>query len=234
MKYVALICARAGSKGLPDKNILPLAGIPLIGWAINAAKNLNQISNIIVSTDSEKISKVAEEFGAEVPFVRPKKLSGDKSSEWLVWRHAIEYLEAQNIFFDGLVVIPTTAPLRSVEDINRCIEKFEEGESDIVITITEANRNPYFNMVNLDSNGNTSLLIQNESKFIRRQDSPEVFDVTTVAYVVKPKFVKQNEGIFDGRVKSVIIPKERAVDIDNKFDFEFAEYLVSKNNERLI
>ena len=146
----------------------------------------------------------------------------------------IEKKLAQNIFFDGLVVIPTTAPLRSVEDINRCIEKFEEGESDIVITITEANRNPYFNMVNLDSNGNTTLLIQNESKFIRRQDSPEVFDVTTVAYVVKPKFVKQNEGIFDGRVKSVIIPKERAVDIDNKGDFEFAEYLVSKNNERLI
>jgi CMP-N-acetylneuraminic acid synthetase len=224
VKYIALICARGGSKGLPDKNILPLAGVPLIGWAIKAAKNVERISRVIVSTDSEQIAQIAKEFGAEVPFMRPGVLSGDNSPEWLVWKHAVEYLE-KNIEFDGLVVIPTTAPLRNIEDINLCINKFEKGKSDIVITVTEAHRSPYFNMVKIDVEGNTSLVIQNENKFTRRQDSPQLFDVTTVAYVVKPTFVKENEGIFEGRVASIEVPAERAIDIDSLMDFKIAECL---------
>lgn len=224
MKYIALICARGGSKGLPDKNILPLAGVPLIGWAIKAAKNVERISRVIVSTDSEQIAQIAKEFGAEVPFIRPGVLSGDNSPEWLTWKHAVEYLE-KNIEFDGLVVIPTTAPLRNIEDINLCINKFEEGKSDIVITVTKAHRSPYFNMVKIDGDGNTSLLIQNENKLTRRQDSPKLFDVTTVAYVVKPLFVKENDNIFEGRVGSIEVPAERAIDIDSPMDFKIAECL---------
>ena len=90
-KVIGLIPARGGSKGLPGKNLLPLANIPLIGWSINSAKKINRISRIIVSTDSSEIAEVARDYGAEVPFLRPAELSMDNSPEWLVWRHAIQY-----------------------------------------------------------------------------------------------------------------------------------------------
>ena len=93
MRYVALICARGESKGLPGKNIKLLEGIPLIGWSIQIALKLKRVSRVIVSTDSEEIAKIALQYGAEVPFIRPKELSLDNSPEWLVWRHAINYLE---------------------------------------------------------------------------------------------------------------------------------------------
>ena len=95
MKYIALICARGGSKTLPRKNVKLLGGIPLIGWSINIAKKIERVSRVIVSTDSEEIEKIALEYGAEVPFIRPQELALDDSPEWLVWRHAINYLESK-------------------------------------------------------------------------------------------------------------------------------------------
>jgi len=223
MKYIVLICARAGSKGLPGKNIKPLNGIPLIGWAINSAKKINRASRIIVSTDSEEIAELALQFGAEVPFIRPKELAEDNSPEWLVWRHAINYLEKNKYeSFDAIVVLPVTAPLRSSVDINSCIDLFEDGSVDSVITVSKAQRSPYFNMT-VNHNGYASLAILPGTKITRRQDAPEVFDMTTVAYVVEKNFIKNNDGIFKGKVKSVTIPRERAVDIDDLLDFKIAE-----------
>ena len=92
MKYIALICARGGSKGLSNKNIKHLNGIPLIGWSINVAKKIENISRIIVSTDSEEIANIALEYGAEVPFIRPKELALDNSPEWLVWRLSLIHI----------------------------------------------------------------------------------------------------------------------------------------------
>ena len=92
MRYVALICARGGSKGVPGKNIKPLGGVPLIGRSILVAKQVERIERVIVSTDSQEIAQVAKEYGAEVPFMRPMELAGDKSSEWHVWQHALDYL----------------------------------------------------------------------------------------------------------------------------------------------
>jgi CMP-N-acetylneuraminic acid synthetase len=227
MKYIALICARGGSKGLPGKNIKPLNGTPLIGWSIKVAKQIDRISRVIVSTDSEEIAKIALEYGAEVPFMRPQELALDDSPEWLVWRHAIDYLkgcENEKIF--SLVVLPVTAPLRSIEDVNNCIDEFEKGNADSVITVSEANRNPYFNMIVNDSKGYSSLVIQPDKGIVRRQDAPKVFDMTTVAYVVDANFVKGFDGIFEGKVKSVIIPPERSIDIDTMLDFEIAEFFL--------
>jgi N-acylneuraminate cytidylyltransferase len=232
MKYIVLICARSGSKGLPGKNIKPLAGIPLIGWSINIAKQLSKISRIIVSTDSEKIAKVALEFGAEVPFIRPKELAQDDSPEWLAWRHAINYIEeSDNEGMDAIVVLPVTAPLRSVNDVNACIDLFESEEVDSVITVSEANRSPYFNMTIDNSDGYTSLAMPPKIQITRRQDAPEVFDMTTVAYVVITDFVNNFNGIFEGKVKSVIIPRERAVDIDDLMDFKIAELMLRNECE---
>jgi len=212
---------------LPGKNIKPLNGIPLIGWSINIAKQIDRVSRIIVSTDSEEIAKVALKYGAEVPFMRPKDLAQDDSPEWLVWRHAIKYVEShEGEDIDAIVVLPVTAPLRSVKDVDTCIDLFEEGGVDSVITVSEANRSPYFNMTVNDDSGYASLVISPENQIIRRQDAPEVFDMTTVAYVVNTNAVKLSNGVFKGKVKSIVIPQERSIDIDTLLDFKIAECLI--------
>jgi len=228
MRYVTLICARGGSKGLPGKNIMQLADIPLIGRSIQIAKQVNRIDRVIVSTDSEEIAKVAIEYGAEVPFIRPKELAHDSSSEWLVWQHAMNYLSNNDTYrIDGLVILPTTAPLRKVIDIENCLDEYEKGNVDVVITVTASHRSPYFNMVVNDDNGYSSLVIP-YTKVHRRQDAPVVYDMTTVAYVLKPEYVQRSKWLLEGKVRSVEIPVERAIDIDTAFDFEIAEYLLNK------
>ena len=122
LKYVALICARGDSKGLPSKNTKLLGGIPLIGRSIQVAKQISRIDRIIVSTDSEEIATVAREYGAEVPFMRPAELAKDTSPEWLVWQHAIGslgYNDSNKV--DVLVNLPTTSPLRNVIDVFRVL-----------------------------------------------------------------------------------------------------------------
>ena len=226
MKYIVLICARGGSKGLPGKNIKLLHGTPLIGWSIKIARKIERASRVIVSTDSEEIAKIALEYGAEVPFMRPQELASDESPEWLTWRHAINYLETQQSGgVDGLIVLPVTAPLRDVCDVDNCIDLFEKGEVDSVITVSDAHRSPFFNMVVNNSGGYSSLVISTDDRITRRQDAPKVYDMATVAYVVNTNFVKKFDGIFEGMVKSVVVPQERAIDIDTLLDFKIAECL---------
>ncbi|MCG3770074.1 MAG: CMP-N,N'-diacetyllegionaminic acid synthase [Nitrosomonadaceae bacterium] len=227
MRTVALICARGGSKGLPGKNIRLLAGRPLIAWAINQARAVKRISRIIVSTDSEEIARVARDAGAEVPFLRPAELAQDTSPEWLVWRHALTFMqESEGAYPDVLIVVPATAPLRAVADLERCLNEYEKGEVDIVITVTDAHRSPYFNMVRKHDDGTVGLVIPSTGTVVRRQDAPVVYDMTTVAYVARPEFVMTRHGIFNGRVRSVHVPVERALDIDTPLDFSIAECLI--------
>ena len=127
------------------------------------------------------------------------------------------------------MVLPVTAPLRSINDVNNCIDLFEKGHTDSVITVSESNRSPYFNMTVNDNSGYASLVITPENQITRRQDTPKVYDMTTVAYVVNADFVKENNGIFEGRVKSITVPQERAVDIDTLLDFKIAECLLSSH-----
>lgn len=221
--YIALICARGGSQGLPGKNIKALLDKPLIAWTISVAKNISRVDRVVVSTDSKEIADIAIKYGAEVPFMRPGELAQNDSPEWLVWQHALEFLQNDGGLPAGLVVLPVTSPLRSVSDVNRCLDEYEKGCSDVIVTATEANRSPYFNMLKSDSDGYVSLVMSPKKTITRRQDAPELFDMTTVAFVVDPKFVLHNKAIFDGRVRSVLIPKERAVDIDTEFDFKLAE-----------
>ena len=225
-KYIACIFARGGSKGLPNKNILDLDGIPLIAHSIKIAKQIKKISRIYVSTDSKKIAQISLDYGAEVPFIRPKKYATDTSSEFSAWKHMVEYLDKEseeNI--EAIISIPTTSPLRSQEDINNCIDEYEKYKPDAVITVTESNTNPFFNMIKINNDGYVSLF--NESNRVyRRQDAPKGFDVTTVAYVVNINFIKNNNYLFDGKIRMVNVPRERALDIDNKLDFIFAQHLI--------
>lgn len=235
MRYIALICARGGSKGVPGKNIRSLGGRPLIGWAIHAAKQVKRISRVIVSTDSEEIARVAKECGAEVPFLRPADLARDDSPEWLVWRHALKHLaEHDQDQPDGLVVVPATAPLRQAEDIENCLDEYEKGEVDVVVTYSDAHRSPYFNMVVNDQEGYCSLVIPPKTKISRRQDAPVVFDMSTVAYVARPQFVNEYNVLFEGRVRGVYVPSERALDIDTPLDFRVAECLIADDPKEVV
>jgi CMP-N-acetylneuraminic acid synthetase len=227
MNIVALICARGGSKGVPGKNIRSLGGRPLITWAIAQARAVQRVDRVIVSTDSPEIAAVARAAGAEVPFMRPAELAGDTSAEWLVWRHALTQLAASGPMPDALLVVPATAPLRTPEDLDRCLDAYMLGAVDTVITVTDAHRNPYFNMVRTTDDGYAALVIPPDGEIVRRQEAPRIRDMTTVGYVARPTFVLQHEGIFAGRVRPVHVPLERALDIDTPLDFQIAEWVVA-------
>ena len=213
---------------MPGKNLKILDGDPLVVRAIKQIKQIDRIDRILVSTDSRGIAEVAISAGAEVPFMRPSELAEDDSPEWEVWRHAVTYLkEVEGDCPDLLMVVPPTAPLRSKDDLESILDEYERGQADIVITVTDAHRSPYFNQVKIGDLGLASLAIHPKTSITRRQDTPEIFDVTTVAYVARPEFIMEKEGIFEGDVRTVFVPKERALDIDTDLDFRLAEFFLS-------
>jgi N,N'-diacetyl-8-epilegionaminate cytidylyltransferase len=227
---VAGVFARGGSKGVPKKNIRLLHGKPLLAYAIEHALNSSLIDRVIVSTDDAEIASVARQYGAEVPFIRPAELAGDDSPEWNAWQHAISTLngESSGPRLDAFVCVPATSPLRKSEDLDCCIRTLLAGDADIVITVRHAERNPYFNMVTIDAEGYAHLAAQPEQETFRRQDAPTMFDITTVAYAARPSFVLSSSSMFKGKVRAVVVPAERALDIDTEFDFQLAEFLMSK------
>ena len=234
MDYVALIFARSGSKGLPGKNLKVLGDKPLIGIAIECALKISRIKRVIVSTDAEEIATVSRRYGAEVPFLRPAELALDSTPEWHAWQHALNYLkDFEGSLPKSMVSLPTTSPLRSVVDVDNCINEYEKGLSDVVVTITNSHRNPYFNMVKEDASGEFVLVNKPDQIITQRQHTPTVFDLTTVCYVANSQFVLTNNGIFEGKVGAVKVPQERAIDIDTEFDFEIAQALIKSGKVNL-
>jgi N-acylneuraminate cytidylyltransferase len=130
-----------------------------------------------------------------------------------------------------MVSLPPTAPLRSRQDIENCLDEFYKKEADVVITVTDAHRNPYFNMVKTNVDGNVNLVNYTDPTITRRQDAPQIYDVTTLCYVARPEFVMKHNSIFEGRVKAVHVPVERSIDIDSLLDFEIAEFLMNKQRD---
>ncbi len=227
MAIPAFIFARGGSKGLPNKNILDFCGKPLIAWSIQQALEVEEIDRVIVSTDSIAIAQIAEHYGAEVPFLRPKDLAADNSSEILSWKHALDYEKiSSGSYPEVFLSVPATAPLRQVKDLEKCLEKFRKSDIDILITVTESPKNPFFNVVKIDRTGLVSKLMQSDEQVFRRQDAPAAYDITSVCYVAKPSYILKANNIFDGKVSAYEVPAERAIDIDSKLDLEFAEHIL--------
>lgn len=226
----AFIFARGGSQGVPRKNIRMLGGKPLIAHAIESGLHCSAIDRVVVSTDDEEIAAVAREYGAEIPFMRPGELARNDTPELLAWKHAIENFRKRDDLptVDIFVSLPATSPFRDVTDIEACLGMFLEHDPDIVVTVKPASRHPAFNMVTLDGDGNAQLAMKTGHRIHRRQDAPAMFDMTTVAYVAKPDFILRTDSIFDGRVMAVTVPEGRALDIDTMLDFEFAEFLVER------
>jgi CMP-N-acetylneuraminic acid synthetase len=229
LRLTAFTFARGGSKGLPGKNIRRLAGKPLIGWAIEQALAVPDIGRVVVSTDDAEIAAVARDFGAEVPFIRPVDLASDTASEWDAWRHALRFLEEhEGALPDPFISVPATSPLRLPADIAACLALYAEGGSDMVVAVTEAHRNPWFNMVLTRTDG-TVVPVNNPGGMVtRRQDAPSVYDMTTFAYVADPRHILSQRGLFSGRVRAVMVPVARSIDIDTALDFEIAEFLMTK------
>ena len=222
----AFIFARGGSKGVPKKNIKKFAGKPLIVHTIDLAKKCSQINKIYVSTDDEDIKEISIKNGAVV-INRPIDLATDNAPEWLAWQHAIHTLEELNHEFDTFLSLPTTSPLRIKTDIINCLNNFD-STTDAVLSITDSSRSPWFNMAQKDENGFLRILNQSQNVYTRRQDVPQTFNLATVACVTTPNFIKNNSGLFDGKVRGVNIPLERAIDIDTELDFKIAEFLFNR------
>jgi CMP-N-acetylneuraminic acid synthetase len=229
----SFIFARGGSRELRNKNILDFAGKPLIAWTIKQALANPQIKRVIVSTDSPEIAEISKSFGAEVPFLRPPELATDTSPELLSWQHALNYLnKTEGKVPEVFVSLPCTAPLRSQEDITRNLQRLLESGGDLVLSVTPSQRSPYFNMVQLQPNGAATLVIDTAHGYTRRQDVPLTYDVTTVAYSGKSSYILETKSLLSGKVYATVVDQERAIDIDNLLDFQFAEYLFKKSGRK--
>lgn len=225
------IFARGGSKGLPGKNIRPLNGKPLIQYSIEVAFKVSDIQQVFVSTDDAAIAEVALRCGAEV-IKRPAELATDTCPEWMAWRHAVNYVSQHYGAFDRFVSLPPTSPLRAPNDVKAALELFNDNNPDVCISITASGRSPFFNMVKRSASGCVEVVNALEGRITRRQDAPAVFDITTVVYATTPTFILEKEGLFDGKVMGIEIPKERAVDIDDIYDFMLADAILRSGSEQ--
>ncbi len=226
-KHTAFIFARGGSKGIPKKNITPVAGKPLIAHSILTALKSESVGRIVVSTDDTKIADAAKQFGAEI-LMRPAELAVDTTPEILAWRHAIDSFPQ---LFSGstaqpFISLPATSPLRAPQDIDAAVKKFASGTCDILFGISPAHRNPHLNMVTIDAQDHIHIAISG-SNAVRRQDVPDMYDVTTCVYVGHASYIQSCSKLMEGRVGYITIPAERALDIDTHYDLHLAELLIN-------
>lgn len=227
MKVFCFIFARSGSKRLKNKNLKLVGSRPLIWHSYNIAKKSKLINKIFVSTDCAKIKFFAKKKNLNI-INRPKLLATDRSNELLSWQHAIKFAKKKFGKFDIFLSIPTTSPLRTVNDINRIIKAL--NNFDLSIGITKSIKNPFFNMVKVDKKNICKTLFPKQN-FFRNQDAPEVFDITTIGYAACPEYIvslKKSDNLFAGRVIGTKISRINSIDIDDKYDLELANYYFKK------
>ena len=230
MSVLCTICARGGSKGVPNKNIRVLMGKPLVAHTIEQALAAKQIDRVIVSTDSDKIAAVSREYGADVPFMRPGNLANDSSPKLPVIQHMVNFcIKEMNFVPEYVIDLDPTSPLRIQDDITRCLELIiNDPDCDSVITGYRSNKNPYYNMVELNCNGFARVSKETEKIHTRRQDSPVVYAMNASIYVWKREILLKQKNILSGNVKFFEMPEDRSNDIDSETDFELVELLLKK------
>lgn len=223
-RILAIIPARAGSKRIPDKNILPIAGKPLIAWTIEAARKSKYLDRIIVSTDDQKIKKISEEYGAEVPFIRPHHLATDEAGSVDVIKHAISTIKGQ---FSYIVLLQPTSPLRTAEDIDKAIEMLDIN-TKAVVSVCETSHSPLW-CNTLPDDLSMADFMKPEVAGIRSQDLPKYYRLNGALYVAETDYFYQNNSFFGKNTKAFIMPPARSVDVDESIDLAFAEFILSKN-----
>ena len=186
---VGAICARGGSKGIPRKNLRPLAGKPLIAHAIQCARACSLLRRVVVSTDDPAIADIAKEHGAEVPFIRPADLA---------------------------------------QDDTHCVTQLLSGDADLVVTAYEADRNPYFNMVEVNGEGLAKIVKPSERPIVCRQEAPRVYSLSPAVYAIRRHALWQYEHWSEAKFQIYPLARERAIDIDSELDFHLVEFLMQQ------
>jgi CMP-N,N'-diacetyllegionaminic acid synthase len=227
-KILCIIPARSGSKGIPGKNTKPLCGKPLIAYSIEQALKTEFIDRTIVSTDDEMIAKISRDFGAETPFIRPAQLATDGASTLDVLLHTIEWCKTnENLFYDIILLLHTTSPLRSIGDIRKCIEILVDQNADNVFSVTPASNNPYFNMVEAKEDNRVALV--KEGDFSSRQSAPPVYDMNSSIYTWWADRLVKKKSLYLKKTRIHIMPRERSIDIDEPLDFRIADLIMKES-----
>jgi CMP-N-acetylneuraminic acid synthetase len=234
-KILGLIPARGGSKGIPNKNIIDLNGKPLINYSINAAKESDFLTKLIVSTDSKEIADIAQLAGANIPFLRPETLSTDSSAALGVIEHAIDYFASIGEAFDYIVYLQPTSPLRTKEDIDQAIIIMRNSDADSLVSVTDVPHQ--FGVESLmveDMNSNekwVSPLANNQvtKNALRRQEKPHYVARNGPAIVItQPNTIKQFGNFYGNKVASYKMPANRSADIDNIDDLDYVSWLMDR------
>lgn len=231
MKILVVIPARGGSKGIKDKNIIDVCGKPLIQYSIDQSLELKKISlvnEIIISTDSQKIAKIGRKLGANVPFLRPESISGDKAKSIDFILHAINYYEEKNIFFDAVLLLQPTSPMRDGKLLESAIKLFKGGKSDSLISCY---KEEYINdLVMYKSKVGNVLIPLNEkhNKGVRRQDHGDVFVRNGAIYLTSVKYLKETEQIISDYPLLIEMRKSQSINIDTLEDLEILKRALCK------
>jgi CMP-N-acetylneuraminic acid synthetase len=216
---IAIIPARAGSKGLPGKNVRPLCGKPLVAWSIESARGSRYVDEVLVSTDGDDIARVAEQFGAAVPFRRPYELATDSATTLSAVQHALEYYQRLGRSFDVVVLLEPTSPLREESDIDRMLEQISNAweNFDAVISVGEVHEHPSI-MKRLRGPELEPYCAELE-RTTRRQDNPAAFFPYGVAYVVKTTALLGERTFYPRRCTYHLLKRYQGYEIDDVHDF---------------
>lgn len=227
-EVLCVIPARSGSKGLPQKNILPLSGLPLIAHSILCARMTGSIDRTVVSTDSDQIAGVAKKYGADVPFFRPPELARDETPSWPVFQHALRESEAvYDRKFDRIAVLQPTNPARRPRNIETALDRLAKRQrADGVIGIAEPDFHIDWQSVE-KSDGFISHVFDSAKQTDRRQDARQLYYINGLLYVFERDFVLENDGFLEGDLLGLQIDRERSIDIDTQRDLEQAEFKIS-------
>lgn len=226
-RILVVIPARGGSKGLPQKNVKPLLGKPLIYYTIDSARSLFPDNQICVSTDDPGIKKVVEEYNLSVPFLRPDELSTDTAGTYEVLLHALEYYESNGNTYDFILLLQPTTPIRKKEHIEEIIKLVGRIDFDMVASVSIPKDSPYFNMFEEEEKG--YLRKSKENNYTRRQDAPKVYAMNGSIYLINVESLKKrNINKFEKVVKFVMEESIYNIDIDTKDDWILAEMQLQK------
>ncbi len=235
MKILGLIPARGGSKGVPDKNIKPLAGIPLIEYTIAAALNSKLLTDVVVSTDSSKIARISEKAGAEVPFMRPDSLATDAIATIDVIIHAIDFLHKAKREYDAVCLLQPTCPFRANGFIDQAINSFIKSGSDSLISVLPLPEkyNPHW--IFESSNNNLLKLVTDDNMIIsRRQDLPPAYFRDGSIYLTRLSVIAEKHSLYGQSISYIIADQKYQVNIDNPEDWQKAECTANElRKERL-
>ncbi|AMV71857.1 N-acetylneuraminate cytidylyltransferase [Desulfuromonas sp. DDH964] len=222
---LAIIPARGGSKGVPRKNIYEVAGKPLIAWTIESARKSKYIDRLILSSDDAEIIAVAREWGCDVPFVRPAKLSQDDTPGIEPVIHAINALPG----YDYVVLLQPTSPLRTVENIDKAIEMCLDKHAAACVSVTEPDKSPFW-MFTVNADGKMRKLLESGTSFARRQDLPPVYALNGAVYVADTRTIVETRSFVTETTVPYIMSKNNSVDIDTEEDMVVAEVFLNRAN----